>query len=367
MKQYDLYTKYDKSSISLIAGFTYTGILSFSNYCSFFFYQLINRLMFIAVILVLGMLTVSPAWATSALQPQIKDFIEEMVDRYAFDRLKLETAFAQVKILPDALKLISAPSSSISWNKYHERFVNQQRITGGVNFWRKHAQILAKASQIYGVPEEIIVAIIGIETNYGTSTGSYRVIDTLTTLAFQFPRRAEYFREELAQYFLLSREQNFDVMSIKGSYAGAIGIPQFMPGSYRRYAIDFDGDGRINLSDNASDAIGSVGNYLKMFGWQENEPIVLRAQKKSDDFLKSIEPGIEPLYSINQLRQAGIVTAAPVDGESLAALIMLDNDGQEEFWLGLKNFYVITRYNRSTFYAMSVYALAETIRLAKNS
>lgn len=329
-----------------------------------------NRRVFFLAILISSMLTVNPAWSVSEIQPQIDDFIEDMVARYAFDRRELEAVFEQVNILPDALKLISAPSSSISWNKYRERFVNPQRISGGVNFWRRHAPVLAKASRIYGVPEEIIVAIIGIETNYGTSTGNYRVIDTLTTLAFQFPRRADYFRDELAQYFLLSKEQNFDVMSLKGSYAGAIGIPQFMPGSYRRYAVDFDGDGKINLSGNANDAIGSVGNYLKMFGWQENRPIVLRAQKKSDDlssddFLKSIEPGIEPLHSFDKLRRAGIVPLDSIDDGSLAALIVLDNDGQQEFWLGLHNFYVITRYNRSTFYAMSVYALAEAIRVAR--
>ena len=368
MKPHAPCTGHDKndhcSSISLATDYTYTGTFIFSD-CRSSLPLLINRLMCSIAILVLGILTANPGWTTSDIQPQIKDFIGDMVDRHAFDRRELEAIFNQVKISPDTLKLMSAPSSSISWHKYRKRFVNQQRITGGVNFWRRHAQALAKASQIHGVPEEVIVAIIGIETNYGVSTGNYRVIDTLTTLAFQFPRRADYFREELAQYFLLSREQNLDVLSIKGSYAGAIGIPQFMPGSYRRYAIDFDGDGKINLSGNVNDAIGSVSNYLKTFGWQENQPIVLRAQKISEDFRGLIELGIEPLHSINKLRQAGIVSADPVDGESHAALIVLDNEEREEIWLGLNNFYVITRYNRSTFYAMSVYALAEAIRVAK--
>lgn len=329
--------------------------------------MLINKLKKFTTILVLGMLTAHPGWTASALQPQIRDFIEDMVSRHDFDRRELEAVFAQVKILPDVLKLISAPSSAISWRNYRERFVNQQRIVGGVNFWRRHAEALAKASQVHGIPEEIIVAIIGIETSYGASTGNYRVIDALTTLAFEFPRRADYFREELAQYFLLAREQNFDVLSIKGSYAGAIGISQFMPGSYRRYAIDFDGDGKVNLSGNVIDAIGSVGNYLKMFGWQKDQPIVLRAQKTSEDFRSVIEPGIEPLHSIDKLQRTGIVPTDSTDGERLAALIVLDNGGQEELWLGLNNFYVITRYNRSTFYAMSVYMLAEAIRTAKSN
>lgn len=372
MKQHNFCTIYDKKNdysgnIGLSVSYVCARTLSFTGVCFSFFYYLINRSICLAAILILALLSANPVWAVSDVELQIENFIEDMVDQHAFDRRELEAAFGQVKILPDALKLISAPSSSIAWHKYRDRFVNRQRISGGVSFWRRHAPALVKASQVYGVPEEIIVAIIGIETNYGTSTGGYRVIDALTTLAFQFPRRADYFREELAQYFLLSREQNFDVLSIKGSYAGAIGIPQFMPGSYRRYAVDFDGDGKINLSGNVNDAIGSVGNYLKMFGWQEKRPIALRAQKTNEDFLKSIEPGIEPLHSINKLRQAGIVSVDPVEGESLAALIMLDDEGREELWLGLNNFYVITRYNRSTFYAMSVYALAEAIRIAKNS
>ncbi len=369
MKKWVLHTGNDReyccNGISLATGLKWPGVLFFSNYIGSFI-LLVNKLKNFIAILVLGMLTTHPGWTASVIQPQIRDFIEDMVSRHDFDRRELEAVFAQVKILPDALKLISAPSSAISWRNYRERFVNPQRIVGGVNFWRRHAQALTKASQVYGVPEEIMVAIIGIETSYGTSTGNYRVIDTLTTLAFEFPRRADYFREELTQYFLLAREQNFDVLSMRGSYAGAIGIPQFMPGSYRRYAIDFDGDGKVNLSGNVIDAIGSVGNYLKVFGWQKDQPAVLRAQKTSEDFRGVVEPGIEPLHSIDKLKQTGVTPIGSVDGERLAALIVLDNDGQEELWLGFNNFYVITRYNRSTFYAMSVYTLAEAIRAAKN-
>ncbi|MDT8364126.1 MAG: lytic murein transglycosylase B [Nitrosomonas sp.] len=353
------------NSIGLIVHSRYANIWRFA-VPGYFMSSLINRLVGLPAILVLGILTANPGWAASAVKPQIDDFIEDMVTRHAFERHELQVVFNQVKILPDALKLMSAPSSAISWHRYRERFVNQQRIAGGAAFWHRHAQALTEASQVYGVPEEIIVAIIGIETNYGTSTGNYRVIDALTTLAFEFPRRADYFREELVQYFLLAREQNFDVLSIKGSYAGAIGIPQFMPSSYRSYAVDFDGDKKINLSGNVVDAIGSVGNYLKMFGWKENQSVVLRARKTSENFRGVITPGIEPLHSVGKLRNEGIVSADSGDDERLAALIILDNDGQEEFWLGLNNFYVITRYNRSTFYAMSVYLLAEAIRVAKN-
>ncbi len=299
------------------------------------------------------------------LRPEISDFIVDMANRHKFDSHKLKTVFNQARFQPDIIRLISAPASTISWNEYRERFVNMQRIKGGIDFWNKYSRELERAKKVYGVPEEIIVAIIGVETSYGASTGNHRVIDALTTLAFDFPRRADYFREELEHYLLLAREQNFDLLSIKGSYAGAIGVPQFMPGSYRRYAVDFDGDGIIDLSGNAVDAIGSVGNYLKTYGWQPNEPVAIRAQAKTDNFQEFLDAGIEPLYSIKKLREAGIIPLDPVENDSLAAFIELNNQGKRQFWLGFRNFYVITRYNRSTFYAMSVFELAKAIRAGK--
>lgn len=299
----------------------------------------------------------------------VKDFVTYMVDQHQYNKKELEQAFSQTHFRADVLKLISAPASAISWDNYRKRFVNARHIKNGVDFWNKYADKLAQAKKIYGVPEEIIVAIIGIETAYGTSTGVHRVMDSLTTLAFNFPRRADYFREELAQYLLLAREQGFNLLAIKGSYAGAIGIAQFMPGSYRRYAVDFDHDGKIDLMGNVADAIGSVGNYLKEFGWEAGKPIVTRAQIKSaesENFQKFLEADIEPIHTVKALRSAGIVPLDPVPDDTSSALLELNSHGKSQFWFGFKNFYVITRYNRSTFYAMSVFELAKALRIAKS-
>lgn len=323
------------------------------------------------LIMLIGLLLISQGmtFAAPSLRPEIKHFIDEMVTQHGLDQSKLEDIFTKVQFQPAIIDLISAPASSIPWDKYRARFINAQRIKNGVSFWNAHAQKLKQASQVFGVPEEIIVAIIGIETAYGASTGKHRVIDALTTLAFDFPRRADFFRSELAQYLLLAQEQNFDLFSIKGSYAGAIGIPQFMPGSYRRYAIDFDGDGKTDLTGNTADAIGSVANYLKEYGWEAGGPVVTRAHVHimSDLYQEILLAGIEPIHPVKKLREANIIPLERIGDERLAALIELKDNDNVQYWLGFQNFYVITRYNRSTFYAMSVLQLAEAIRAARNS
>lgn len=305
--------------------------------------------------------------SVSGLRPEIRNFVTDMVNRHGYDVNELEDIFTQTNFRPDILKLISAPASAISWDDYRKRFVNMQRIKGGVDFWNKYATELEHARKIYGVPEEIIVAIIGIETSYGSSTGNYRVMEALTTLAFDFPRRADYFREELENYLLLAREQKFGLLDIRGSYAGAIGIPQFMPGSYRRYAVDFNNDGKIDLSRSAVDAIGSVGNYLKEYGWEAGKPVAIRARAGSENLQEFLDTDIEPLHSVRKLRQAGIIPFDSVADDTLSALLELSSQGKRQLWLGFKNFYVITRYNRSTFYAMSVFELARAIHAVRSS
>jgi membrane-bound lytic murein transglycosylase B len=311
----------------------------------------------------------SMALIASPLRQEIRQFIDEMVAQHGFNQSKLEDIFNRVQFQPTIIDLISVPASSIPWNKYRARFINSQRIKSGVNFWNEHAQKLEQASQVFGVPAEIIVAIIGVETAYGTTTGKHRVIDALTTLAFDFPRRADFFKSELEQYLLLAQEQNFDLFSIRGSYAGAIGFPQFMPGSYRRYAIDFDGDGKTDLTSNPTDAIGSVANYLKEYGWEAGGPIITRAHVPIDSnhYQEILLAGIEPIHPVKKLRAANIIPLQKTGDERLAALIELKDEDTLQYWLGFKNFYVITRYNRSTFYAMSVLQLAEAIRAARNS
>lgn len=326
-----------------------------------------RRVLFVSAALVTHHATCMAIQPVSALRPEIKSFVTYMSNRHGYDVNALEDIFIQTNFRPEIIKLISAPATAISWNEYRKRFVNTQRIKGGFDFWNRYAAELALARKIYGIPEEIIVAIIGVETSYGASTGSYRIMDALTTLAFDFPRRADYFREELENYLLLAREQKFGLLDIKGSYAGAIGIPQFMPSSYRRYAVDLNRDGKIDLPGSAADAIGSVGNYLKEHGWEANKPIAVRAQARSENIQELLDTGIEPLHSIEKLREAGIIPLDSVPDDTLSSLLELKDQDKRQLWLGFKNFYVITRYNRSTFYAMSVLELAKAVRAARSS
>ena len=318
------------------------------------------------LMLVIFMLLSGTIAGASPTRPEIKAFIDEMVTEHGFSRPNLEGIFNKVQFQPSIINLISTPSSAIPWSQYRSRFVNPQRIKNGVSFWNRYANILERANKEYGIPEEVIVAIIGVETSYGASIGKHRVIDALATLAFDFPRRGEFFRSELIQYLLLAKEQNFDLLNIRGSYAGAIGIPQFMPGSYRKFAVDFDGDGKVDLASSAADAIGSVANYLKQYGWEIGGPIVVQSSVKADHLQEILQSGIEPKHTIKQLQEMSILPMRQFENERLAALIELKDNENFQYWLGFKNFYVITRYNRSSFYAMSVHHLAEAIRNARN-
>ncbi|MDD2885755.1 MAG: lytic murein transglycosylase B [Dechloromonas sp.] len=290
-------------------------------------------------------------------------FAVDMEKRHGFSRTELLERFAQISPDPRVLRLIAPPSKpgQRSWARYQPRFLNEQRIAQGVEFWQNHAAHLARARALYGVPEEIIVAIIGVETVYGRNTGGFRVLDALATLAFSYPPRAEFFRTELEQFFLLARENGLDPAEIRGSYAGAIGIPQFMPGSQRRYAIDFDGDQRIDLSNSDDDAIGSVAHFLLQHGWQSGQPIAVPARLAGPPANEWLEAGIQPRLLAGDLLAAGVLADTPPTAR--VTLVDLITPGQAtEYWLGFDNFYVITRYNRSSFYAMSVFQLAEAIR-----
>ena len=239
------------------------------------------------------------------------------------------------------------------------------RIT--MEFWQAHRRFLARARSAYGVPEEIVVAIIGIETFYGRNTGRWRVIDALATLAFDYPPRAPFFRGELENYLLFARELELDVFSVKGSYAGAIGIPQFMPGSYLRHAVDFDGDGAIDLRGNAADAVGSVANFLKNHGWVRGAPVQRDARVTGADHEAFIADSPLPRHTVEELVRAGVeVRGAPLPADTRAVLLRLETPEQPaDFRIGLQNFYVLTRYNRSVFYALSVADLAEQLRAAR--
>jgi membrane-bound lytic murein transglycosylase B len=297
-------------------------------------------------------------------RPEVRAFVQEMVQRHGFVASELEFIFARARRLDVALKAVATPPSARAWADYRANFVNERQIAAGVEFWRLHEAVLARAAKEYGVPEEVIVAIIGIETFYGRNTGRWRVIDALTTLAFDYPPRAPYFRGELENYLVISRDRGTDVFSVRGSWAGAIGIPQFMPGSYMKFAVDFDGDGRVDLSGSPTDAIGSVANFLKQHGWKPGEIVVVDAEVKGDAFRAYADGSVTPRHTLEELAKAGATPKlARTPPGAKAALIELETPGRaSEFRLGFDNFYVITRYNRSSFYASAVADLAAALR-----
>lgn len=305
-----------------------------------------------------------------AKRPEVRAFVREMVERHGFVERELEFLFSRARRLEAVLKAIAPPKDprARSWRAYRERFVNPVRIGEGVGFWRRHIPALERAAHEHGVPEEIVVAIMGVETLYGRQPGGYRVIDALATLAFDYPPRAEFFRAELEQYLLFVRELEIDVFSVRGSYAGAIGIPQFMPGSYRRFAVDFDGDGAADLRMSPADSIGSVANFLKEHGWRRGEPVALPAHVTGQAHRAMLEAGIEPKFKLAELRQYGVETRASLALETPVALIELETPGAPtEYRLGLRNFYVLTRYNRSALYASAVADLARALREARRA
>jgi len=319
------------------------------------------------ILAIVGSATVAEIAVAAQPRPEIEIFISEMVERHGFKQTELESIFGIAQFQPAIINAISQPATSRPWYEYRPLFINSRRIAGGVAFWNSHAATLERARKEFGIPEEIITAVIGVETTYGVQTGRHRVLDALTTLAFDYPKRAKFFRDELEQYLLLGREQDADVVNIKGSYAGAIGIPQFMPSSYRRYALDFDGDGKADLSGSAADAIGSVANYLKSFGWETERAIVLPALVNGENYREALFAGRKPTYTVEEMRKLGVIPRVDISGDSQVTLIELANNGGNEYWLGFNNFFVITRYNRSVHYAMSVLQLAEEIRAARNS
>ena len=298
-----------------------------------------------------------------SLDPEVEIFIEEMVQKHQFEARALRRLFAQVQPRPAILRAISTPGTTRPWHEFRSRYLEPKRINDGVAFWREHAVTLEKASREFGIPEEIIVATIGVETFYGRNTGSFRVLDALTMLAFRFPPRAELFRSELEQYLLLARETGLDPTGMRGSYAGAMGIPQFLPSSYRNHAIDFDGDGKRDIFNSPADAIGSVANYYKSFGWRPGETVVVPAEIDGSPIGALLEIGIKPQFTIAELRKRGVLPSVPVEEGAVAALFVVDSGTGPRYWLGLNNFYVITRYNRSVNYALTVYELAQELRV----
>ena len=309
------------------------------------------------------------AWPAGAKTPnyaereEVQDFIRDVAGRHGFAEAELKHLFSRVRRADPVLEAIKPqPPKARSWEDYRANFLNEKRIAAGAEFWKKHRRALERAEQRYGVPAEYIVAIIGVETFYGRNTGRWRVVDALSTLAFDYPARAPYFRSELEQYLLLAREQGKDVFSVRGSYAGAIGIPQFMPGSTRRYAVDFDNNGAIDLRRSPVDAIGSVANFLKEHGWVAGGEVLREVRVGGDAWRVLADGSVDPKHAAADLRAAGVEFDDMPDGVRAALLELETPDKPSDYRIGLHNFWVLTRYNRSAFYASAVHDLAQAVK-----
>lgn len=308
--------------------------------------------------------------AAGALDPEIAAFIDEFAINHQFDRDQLRRWFGQARIQHGILKAIASPTTALPWHVFRASHVSPGRIRGGIDYWERHAATLARASAETGVPEEMLVATIGIESFYGRLAGTSKVFDALVTLAFNYPPRAERFRGELEQFLLLTRELNLNPLNIKGSYAGALGVPQFLPSSYRLYAVDFDHDGKRDLW-NHQDAIGSIANYYKSHGWQRGEPVLAALEQSADapndEFKALLERGISLNTTVGAIRRTGASPAYLVADDMPAAVFGAETETGTRYWMGFNNFYVITRYNRSVNYALAVYELARELRSLRNA
>jgi membrane-bound lytic murein transglycosylase B len=313
----------------------------------------------------------APPLPDYAGREEVREFARSMAERHGFDEAALLGVLGQARGSRAAIRLMAPapPGFKRSWVAYRGRFVEPTRIREGLRFWRENADALGRAAERWGVPAEVIVAIIGVETIYGRNTGDFRVIDALSTLAFDYPRRAAYFREELEQYLLLAREGGFDPLAWRGSFAGAVGLPQFMPGSIRRHAVDFDGDGRIDLRGSAVDAVGSVASFLANHGWQAGGPTHFPVEVADEARAQAaIDGGSPPRMTMTELGALGLTSPREVPADLRLTLIDLPNgDGTTTYVLGANNFWVVTRYNRSFFYAMAVIDLAQALKDARSA
>ena len=287
-------------------------------------------------------------------------FANEVSAAYGFEAAHLLTTFDRAVYKQSIIDAISRPAEKrLTWGEYRQIFLNDGRIEAGKKFLNEHASTLGRAESEFGVPAHVIVAVLGVETLYGRRKGSYRVLDALTTLGFNYPPRGKFFRKELKEFLLLAREENLEIDSLVGSYAGAMGYGQFIPSSYRAYAIDFSGDGIKDIWNNPVDAIGSIAAYLSRHGWRRGEAITIRATEPGDEELLNVS--LKPYTTVEDVRKQGVKVAQDVASEASATLMHLKGDGGSEYWLGLHNFYVITRYNHSRLYAMAVFQLGEAV------
>lgn len=310
------------------------------------------------------------AWLTplhASVHPGSEAFVARAASEFGLDPAEVESLLSRAEYKQSIVDAMTRPAESKPWHEYRPIFITDRRISGGIEFWRENHALIESVSAQYGVDPQIIVAIIGVETFYGRITGNYRVIDALATLGFYYPQelkrdRSEFFSTEFMHFIKLAKEENLPPEEVTGSYAGAMGMGQFIPSSYRAYAVDFDGNGSRDLWRSTADVVGSVANYLHQHGWQPGEPVVDRARA-----LPAADPGLaegrdfKPRLNVGELAQKGYHGSAELDPQRKAAVLKLDEGGHESYWLTFDNFYVITRYNRSPLYAMAVLQLSDAI------
>ncbi|MFN2360600.1 MAG: lytic murein transglycosylase B [Marinobacter sp.] len=305
-----------------------------------------------------------PSLATAQYHqtPEGRAFIQEMADRYGFESHRVESLLAEAERKDSILDAISRPAEkTLEWHQYRKIFIRQERIDQGAEFLRQHREAFERAEDEYGVPAPVIAAIIGVETWFGRYRGKHRVLDALATLAFDYPPRSRFFRSELVQYLLMTREQGFDPAKLMGSYAGAMGYGQFISSSYRHYAIDFDDDGVADILNNPVDAIGSVANYFRAHQWKPGEPVAEQVPDTLPDESPLLTGELKPVLAVSDYRQAGLEPGIELAGDAKARAIRLVGADGPELWLTYHNFYVITRYNHSHLYAMAVFQLANAL------
>lgn len=315
----------------------------------------------IATLLVLPAIAAADETRDYRAHPEFNAFAKRLVTQHGFTRDDLETIFDGVARQQKIIDLITRPAESKAWHEYRPIFITDSRIEGGVDFWQEHRDILARAEHEFGVDADVIIAVIGIETFYGRISGSWRVIDALATLGFDYPPRSRFFVSELENFLLLTREEAIDPNTVTGSYAGAMGGGQFMPSSYRAYAVDFDGDGKRDLWDSWADVIGSVANYLSRHGWQHGQAIALPAALPEKATAPLQNQGMAK-FRAAELRNKGLVFSDGVHNQAQVRLVALQQEQGMDYWIGLHNFGVLNRYNRSPLYAMAVVDLARAIR-----
>jgi membrane-bound lytic murein transglycosylase B len=302
-----------------------------------------------------------------AKRDDVQAFIAHMEKDYDFSKAELEKLFTAVEARPQVIKSMKHPLETNPWGHYRSLFITQKKINDGVAFWNKYKDALAKAGKQFQMDPSVIVATIGVESNYGSNVGKFRVIDALSDISFNYPARSKFFTYELEQYLLMTRENNLDPLEVKGSYAGAIGMPQFMPDSFRNYAVDFSGKHHIDLTNNTVDVIGSIANYYHKKGWKEGHTIAAPAEKKTakKDSEKVIPNNIHDFYNDQTLNEAGYSSEASMpQGETKAMILDLKSQDSEEYWLGYNNFAVIMKYNSSVLYAMVITQLSRKIQVA---